>query len=49
MPKQTEKEAEKQTKENPHVHRFTSYIKTLETNWAYVNTKKTPGFKNTFS
>ena len=25
-----------------HTHRYTSYIKDLERNWAYKNTNKTP-------
>lgn len=29
-------------KENPHVHRYTSYLKQLEENWAYKNTTKVP-------
>ena len=31
----------KQPKENPHVHRYSSYLKSLETHWAYKNTNKT--------
>lgn len=32
------------TKENPHVHRFTSYVADLKNNWAYVGTNREPRF-----
>lgn len=35
----------KPVKESPYVHRYTAYIKDLTQNWAYVDTKRTPGVK----
>ena len=41
-----EKETAKdKKKENPHVHRFSSYISDLKKNWAYVGTNRKPRFK----
>tara|TARA_B100001741_G_scaffold274296_1_gene243938 strand:+ start:688 stop:819 length:132 start_codon:yes stop_codon:yes gene_type:complete len=39
MPEQPKPE---QPKENPHVHRFSSYVKNLEKHWAYAGLNKIP-------
>ena len=40
-PNKVEK-SQKVVKESPYVHRYTSYLKDLESNWAYYETNKKP-------